>query len=70
MQGQLRDGVKRRRKERLLKAGFKVYGIGRNFEENFQMADGRFVPLVFDMCNTGSFYEQMRLLSKKGALAV
>ena len=73
------SGIGREITARLLKEGFKVYGIGRNFKSETAAsgeigfldvcaADGRFVPIVVDMLNTGKFYEQMRLLSKKEAI--
>lgn len=68
------SGIGRAVTERLLKEGFKVYGIGRNFEPDMdgkmpnrdcKTSGGQFIPIVMDMLNTGKFYEQMRLLSKK-----
>lgn len=56
--------------ERLLQEEFKVYGIGRNFGADMtgKVSGGEFIPIAMDMLNTGKFYEQMRLLSKKEAI--
>lgn len=55
--------------QKLLEGGFKVYGVGRNFEKEKITEscekEGQFVPIVFDMQKTGAFYEKMKLLSKK-----
>ena len=55
---------------KLLSENYKVYGIGRNFEqmpESLRKAQlgGKYVPMPLDMLRTGNFYEQMRLLNKR-----